>query len=210
MNLHPYGCGYSFLREFSPETPIDCNFHTFTKRCVNLAKHFFLINALPERAGCVLLSFYSLNSILRTTLSLDFTCYPKVSPLKDETPTSNGVQTAFSKLIYLFRLVVMFSKLANASKHGWTSMAYAWFFEMTRSRVANYANNHSARLVRLFSTLPEHISVTMPALSPVRSYCIPLISLDHDAGRHLFVECEGRRCCPARRCPCSSTTSQEV
>ena len=53
------------------------------------------------------------------------------------------------------------------------------FPRMTSSRIARYANNPSFQMIRMFSALPEHISVTMPALSPVS----PSFSSSHSGRR---------------------------
>ena len=62
----------------------------------------------------------------------------------------------------------MFFKFATVSKQGIASVVYCFVETLTGSRVTRCSNAVSYQVMRLFSSsLPEHVRVTMPALSPV-------------------------------------------
>ena len=62
----------------------------------------------------------------------------------------------------------MFFKFAQVSRQGIASVVYCFVEALTSSRATRSSHAVSYQVMRMFSSsLPEHVSVTMPALSPV-------------------------------------------
>ena len=80
-------------------------------------------------------------------------------------PCSIGVNTLCIPQLF----ILMFTKLTVLARKSATSVRYFAFWEYSRSSLlSNSVSCSSMQLARFFaSTLPEHITVAMPALSPV-------------------------------------------
>lgn len=175
---------YCIVYFFQFEKPIQTlNFYSmFTSH------YFYLLWTILPRE-CELINF--LKSIQKLLLFLDrsFIIY--------------SVSFVSNSSIICFDCSAMLSRFGSIAKQGVSSVRSVAVCGINSSLLSRCANRSMYQVMRCFaSSYPEHVLVSMPALSPVicdRNRWFP----DNDSRRNLVVECEGRWCYTAWRCSCS-------